>query len=50
MEGFHIGMAAVLQFNLYHRQAINQQGDIATAVPVHLFLPVEFNLMDNFID
>ena len=50
VEGLPVGMAAVLQFNLYHRQAINQQGNIATAVPVHLFLPIEFNLMDNFID
>ena len=43
-------MAAVLQFNLDHGKTVNQQGDIAAAVPVHLFLPVKFDLMDYFID
>lgn len=50
IEGFPVGMAAVLQLNLDHRKAINQQGNITAAVPVHLFLPVEFDLMDYFID
>ena len=44
VEGFPVGMAAVLQFNLDHRKAINQQGDVAAAVPVHLFLSVKFDL------
>ena len=38
VEGFPVGMAAVLQFNLDHGKAVNQQGDIAPAVPVHLSL------------
>jgi hypothetical protein len=37
-------MAAVLQFNLEHGETVNQQSDVATAVPVHLFLSVKFDL------
>ena len=44
VEGFPVGMTAVLQFNLDHRKTINQQGDVAPAVPVHLFLSVKFDL------
>ena len=44
VEGFPIGMTAVLQFNLDHGETVNQQSDVAPAVPVHLFLPVKFDL------
>lgn len=44
VEGFPVGMAAVLQFNLEHGETVNQQSDVATAVPVHLFLSVKFDL------
>ena len=50
VERFPIGMAAVLELNLNHGHAVNQEGHIAAAVAVHRFAAGKINLVHDFVD
>ena len=43
-------MVTMLELDVYHRQAIDEQRHIAAAVAIHLLLARELNLMHDLID
>ena len=50
VEGFPVRMAAVLELDLNHGHAVDQEGHVAAAVAVHRFAAGKIDLVHNFED
>lgn len=50
VEGFPVRMAAVLELDLDHGHAVDQEGHVAAAVAVHRFAAGKIDLVHHFVD
>ena len=50
VERFPVGMAAVLELDLNHGHAVDQEGYVAAAVAVHRFAAGKIDLVHDFVD